>query len=144
MTMNPRLAARLYAGAVDAMPTTTLETRPSAPPFSPLPAMLWPMGSPGVGGITAMGHPTALRSGSGRGQDDRAQVCPIRVSRGGARSGARRETVRTPPHGVGGSVRIASHARTPAQYEQVDIVCVVGILALAAIVALVGRGVEKL
>ena len=35
-TMNPRLAARLYAGAVDAIPITTLDTRPSAPPFSPL------------------------------------------------------------------------------------------------------------
>jgi hypothetical protein len=35
-TTKPRLAARLYAGAVDATPTTTLEISPSAPPLRPL------------------------------------------------------------------------------------------------------------
>src|SRR5450631_2230815 len=35
-TTNPRLAARLYAGAVDATPTTMLDTSPSAPPLRPL------------------------------------------------------------------------------------------------------------
>src|SRR6476646_10003240 len=30
------VAARLYAGAVEATPMTTLDIRPSAPPFSPL------------------------------------------------------------------------------------------------------------
>jgi hypothetical protein len=35
-TTKPRLAARLYAGAVDAIPTTMLETRPSAPVLRPL------------------------------------------------------------------------------------------------------------
>ena len=32
----PIVAARLYAGAVEATPMTTLDIRPSAPPFSPL------------------------------------------------------------------------------------------------------------
>ena len=32
----PIVAARLYAGAVEATPITTLDIRPSAPPFSPL------------------------------------------------------------------------------------------------------------
>ena len=32
----PRVAARLYAGAVEATPITMLETNPSAPAFSPL------------------------------------------------------------------------------------------------------------
>ena len=36
-TTHPRVAARLYAGAVDATPTTTLDSRPSTPPLSPLP-----------------------------------------------------------------------------------------------------------
>jgi hypothetical protein len=36
-TMKPSVAARLYAGAVDATPMTTLETSPSAPDLSPLP-----------------------------------------------------------------------------------------------------------
>ena len=35
-TTKPRLAAREYAGAVDAMPTTTLPNRPRAPDFRPL------------------------------------------------------------------------------------------------------------
>ena len=35
-TISPSVAARLYAGAVDAIPTTTLDSRPSAPPLSPL------------------------------------------------------------------------------------------------------------
>ena len=41
-------------------------------------------------------------------------------------------------------MRIASGGRRPAQDEDVDIICIIGILALGAIVALVGRGVEKL
>ncbi len=40
ITTKPRLAARLYAGAVDDMPTTTLEISPSAPPLSPLDSTL--------------------------------------------------------------------------------------------------------
>src|SRR6476661_8259244 len=32
----PMVAARLYAGAVEATPITTLDIRPSAPPLSPL------------------------------------------------------------------------------------------------------------
>ena len=35
-TTTPIVAARLYAGAVEATPITTLDIRPSAPPFSPL------------------------------------------------------------------------------------------------------------
>ena len=35
-TTAPIVAARLYAGAVEATPITTLDIRPSAPPFSPL------------------------------------------------------------------------------------------------------------
>src|ERR1700712_2216890 len=35
-TMKPRLAANEYAGAVEAMPTTTLPTSPSDPDLSPL------------------------------------------------------------------------------------------------------------
>ena len=35
-TTKNKVAARLYAGAVEATPITTLETRPSAPPFRPL------------------------------------------------------------------------------------------------------------
>jgi len=35
MTTNPRVAARLYAGAVEATPTTTEEMSPRAPPFRP-------------------------------------------------------------------------------------------------------------
>ncbi len=38
MTTKPRVAARLYAGAVDATPTTTEDTNPSAPPLRPLSA----------------------------------------------------------------------------------------------------------
>src|SRR5882757_4349125 len=34
-TIRPRLAARLYAGAVEAIPMTTLDTSPIAPPLSP-------------------------------------------------------------------------------------------------------------
>ena len=34
-TTKPSVAARLYAGAVEAMPMTTLEIRPSAPDLSP-------------------------------------------------------------------------------------------------------------
>src|SRR6478752_3099592 len=49
-TTNPRLAARLYAGAVDAVPTTTLDTRPSAPPLSPLPVSGNPSGAASVEG----------------------------------------------------------------------------------------------
>ena len=41
-------------------------------------------------------------------------------------------------------MRIAFHGRTPAQDEHVDIICIIGILVLGAIVALIGRGVEKL
>ncbi len=33
--MNPSVAARLYAGAVDATPMMTLDSRPSAPDLSP-------------------------------------------------------------------------------------------------------------
>jgi hypothetical protein len=40
MTTNPRVAARLYAGAVDATPTTTEEISPSAPPLRPFSPML--------------------------------------------------------------------------------------------------------
>src|SRR5664279_3153289 len=36
-TIRPSVAARLYAGAVDATPMTTLERSPIAPVFSPLP-----------------------------------------------------------------------------------------------------------
>src|SRR5271165_664686 len=36
MTTKVRVAARLYAGAVEATPITMLETRPSAPLFRPL------------------------------------------------------------------------------------------------------------
>ncbi len=32
---KPRVAARLYAGAVEATPMTTLDMKPSAPVFSP-------------------------------------------------------------------------------------------------------------
>ena len=35
MTTNPRVAARLYAGAVEATPTTTEEMSPRAPRFQP-------------------------------------------------------------------------------------------------------------
>src|SRR5215218_2918560 len=34
---KPKVAARLYPGAVEATPITTLERKPSAPPLSPLP-----------------------------------------------------------------------------------------------------------
>src|SRR5664279_5865884 len=37
MTIPPRVAARLYAGAVEATPMTTLETSPKAPDLRPLP-----------------------------------------------------------------------------------------------------------
>ncbi len=36
MTTKPRVAARLYAGAVEATPTTTEEMKPRAPSFRPL------------------------------------------------------------------------------------------------------------
>ena len=36
MTTKPKVAARLYAGAVEATPTTTEEMKPRAPPLSPL------------------------------------------------------------------------------------------------------------
>src|ERR1700755_3404615 len=45
--IRPSVAARLYAGAVDGIPTTMLETRPSAPPFSPLLSTPEPPGPPG-------------------------------------------------------------------------------------------------
>ena len=35
-TMKPSVAASEYAGAVDAIPTTTLPTRPRAPALRPL------------------------------------------------------------------------------------------------------------
>src|ERR1700733_2142352 len=38
-TMNPSVAARLYAGAVEATPMTTLDTRPSAPVLRPFSAV---------------------------------------------------------------------------------------------------------
>ena len=37
-TTRPRLAARLYAGAVEATPTTIEDSRPTAPAFRPLPS----------------------------------------------------------------------------------------------------------
>src|SRR3954447_4991964 len=62
-TTNPRLAARLYAGAVEAVPTTTLETSPSAPPLSPLPVSGNPRGAASV-----VDADTEPRSGAGPGR----------------------------------------------------------------------------
>src|ERR1700712_3777623 len=53
-TMKPRLAAREYAGAVEAMPTTTLPVRPSTPLFRPL--LLTAFGLSAVEGEEIMGH----------------------------------------------------------------------------------------
>ena len=39
MTTKPSVAARLYAGAVEATPTTTEEMSPRAPPLSPFSPM---------------------------------------------------------------------------------------------------------
>ena len=36
MTTKPRVAARLYAGAVEAIPMTIEDTRPTVPRFKPL------------------------------------------------------------------------------------------------------------
>src|ERR1035438_3812200 len=54
MTTKVRVAARLYAGAVEATPITTLETRPSAPPFRPL-SSYCSMGC--ADAVVAMPHP---------------------------------------------------------------------------------------
>jgi hypothetical protein len=48
-TTKPRLAASEYAGAVEAMPTTTLPSRPSAPDFRPLLSTVLAGGPPPTG-----------------------------------------------------------------------------------------------
>src|SRR5476651_1102560 len=62
MTMNPRAAARLYAGAVDATPTTTLESRPSAPGFNPLLSTSLPV-RVGAGAVMDASSSTGSRGG---------------------------------------------------------------------------------
>ena len=42
MTTKPSVAARLYAGAVDARPITALDSNPSAPDLRPLSAAAGP------------------------------------------------------------------------------------------------------
>src|SRR6266516_7021125 len=42
--MKPSVAARLYAGAVDATPMTRLDSSPSAPDFRPFPPACAPSG----------------------------------------------------------------------------------------------------
>src|SRR5208282_2791474 len=57
MTTKVRVAARLYAGAVEATPITTLETRPSAPLFRPLSSYC----SVGCAdAVVAMSHPPGV------------------------------------------------------------------------------------
>lgn len=54
--------------------------------------------------------------------------------------------VSVPPASAGGSRRAGRRGVKPGWRRTLvlDVLCVVGILALAAIVALIGRGVEKL
>src|SRR5664280_1730434 len=72
-TTRPRLAARLYAGAVEAIPTTTLDTRPRAPDFRPLSDAA--SGNPSGAAFASCVVMAAPGAAGGRGEEIATECC---------------------------------------------------------------------